>query len=352
MTPNPGSQAAAALAVLLLASALACDSLTTPEERTARLQLLLQVEGAVDTANIQTGDTLDLVARVVTETDTVPPKSQMWASASNDTLEVLAADAGRFRARRVGRDTAFVEAIVDTEFAGDVTLRGAVPVTIRGELFLGSVAPTTVRFRDAIRVDAPAGQRFSDTTGILFTPDREASDLNFIPGFVRTPIDSASLTALVPAGFDSGRITLTGIASDGRTLDSQVTVTRLDTDTDRDGFENNDTEASAAEISVPLGESVASIDREVETDVDFFKFVPSSSRSWTITLNWNVPSNLDFEVYHYDLLLVRVTDLNGDGTDTSGESGTTPTLQAGVTHFLRVYAADLVAPTTYLLTIE
>lgn len=357
----------ALVAVAFFVGPVACDSLTTPEEHRQSFQLLIGFEPtSADTTNIRTGDTLDLQVMVVTmgsEPNTAPPKSQTWASASNDTVRVLSETAGRFRASRVGRDTILVEAVVQTEAAGDQILRGARALTVTGELFHGSFNPTVVLFGDTIKIDAPTelgqAQWFSANTQVNFTPDRDSTDLLVIPGFVISRTDSSSLRALVPAGIASGRITLTEIAPDGRQLDSDELLSRHSSDDDLDVSEPNNSEGDAKPIAVPLPDTLLSVHRD--TDEDYFEFSPSASGAFTITLTWNVPANLDFELYHFeacnplDLTCIgeeKETDSRAQSQDDRGEQATT-TLDAGEEYFLRVYAAEsLVAPTTYLLTIE
>lgn len=361
MTPTSRSRRFALLAALLAGAGAACESLTTPEHASQRVSLVFLLEStAVDTTNLATGDTLDFVALAFTEPDSVLslPKSQTWSSATDDTLRLLApASAGRFVARRVGGDTVRVEAVVHTDVAGDVLLRGSARLTVRRELFFGEFVPEPpYRFGDLIAVTAPPEQRFSPGSQLVLEPDPAVMAVPRVPALTVGALGDSVLVLIVPAGFRSDTARLSSIQLDGRELRTRRSFFRASNDNDLDGLEFNDDSANASALAIPdtllLSIHGAAADFPDAIDQDLFTFTLENPATLTFRLFWNVPSNLDFEIYYVDALGLRQDVHLANSLSTSGEEATV-SLEARLQYFLRVYPeGTYVGPTTYIFLIE
>lgn len=340
-----------AFASLILAGVAGCDSLTTPESTTEEVNLLVLPQAGSPTSDstLVTGDSLAYDVFQVTQTALIVPLSQRWSVIDTSRVRVVNENTGRFFVRRTGMDTIVVEAVVSTA-VGNVTLVARRPIRVTDELFFGTLSPTTVRFLNVVMVTAPPEQRFGAGSQILFAPDPAVTTLPFIPGIVLTRSGDGTFTAIVPAGIirSASPVAITAFQPDGRTLVSRQDATRAGGDTDLDAYEPND--ADAAPISAPpfpFGD-VMSID--TDADLDVYSFTLSAARTTTISLLWNVGSNLDFRLFRLDLL-GRMSVLDGINDPTANTESATASLSAG-DYELEVFAKTYVGPTTYILAIE
>lgn len=338
-----------------------CDALTTPEQASENLFLVIQLGAGVDTANLTTGDTLDYVAFVASDVGSpgALPKSQSWTSSQSAVRAVGGVTVGeRFVASRVASDTVRVEAVVATSAAGDVLLRGQAPVRVRTDRFFGQFVPSPPwRFLDIVAVVAPPEQRFNTNSQILFAPDAAtfAPSVTSVPGLIFERPNDSTIVLVVPAGFRSDSVQLTNLRPDGRSLASRRVVDRTSNDNDLDEPEPSDTIAQADSIPIPFDGDVFSIHGSAAdlatVDRDFFTFTLTAPATVTFTLIWNVPSNLDFEVFYVDPILGKRTETTARNPSTSAEQATVD-LVAGRKYYLRVFAAEFVGPTTYLLVAQ
>lgn len=354
----------AILVVWLSGVLTGCDALTTPEQASENLFLVIQLGAGVDTANLITGDTLDYIAFVASDVGSpgALPKSQSWTSSQSAVRAVGGVAVGeRFVASRVASDTVRVEAVVATSVAGDVLLRGQAPVRVRTERFFGQFVPSPPwRFLDVVAVLAPPEQHFNASSQILFAPDPLTANVTAVPGIIFDRPNDSTIAVLVPAGFESEQVQLTNLRPDGRSLISRRVVDRVGNDNDLDAAEPNDTTFTATAVPIPLPgavfpNNVFSIHGDANdlatADQDYFTFTPETDITLTVSLLWNVPSNLDFEIFFFDIVGLRNNVVSARSTSTSFEQATAD-LVAGRDYFLRIFATSLAAPTTYILVAE
>lgn len=335
-----------ACASFILAGLAGCDSLTTPESNTTELVIVVgPVTGGVNDTLLTTGDTIQYAAIAFLLPDSVIAlvRSENWGASDSVLRRITPSDQGRFVARRLGRDTVRVRAVVKTDF-GDVTVVGQKAVRVTTERFFGTFTPTTVAFRDLIIIKPPAGgeQPFTDSTQILFAPDPAASALLFIPGI---PIvrNADSLVAVVPAGFATGSVALTSIAPNDRDLAARQPITRASGDNDLDPFDR----ADSTRVGLPFVDVLSVHD---PADVDVYEFTLTAPMTLTIDLLWNVASDLDFVVDTFSILGQRGEFFRGSLTDTSREGPHTRAFPAR-RYEMTVSAKTYIGPTTYVMTI-
>lgn len=355
---------------LPLVASLACESLTTPERRTVgytlRVELNAESSALFSPEALTTGDTLHYKLTVSREDGSVVPQGQVsatWSVSDTDRLSVVDPIEGILFARRIsGVNGDSVRVSVTVRDGGQrFTLTGRQEVRVQQEAFFGTLSQTEgVRWRQLLTIEAPPEQRFSPNTEVLFEPDADLSQAAAVPGliFPEGRPDDGTLVVLVPAGLtrELASLWLTDINGTGGVMPTWIRLTRDPDDDDLDPREPNNTEEEAKDLTLPLGATVLSIHGDADqppgaADVDFFKIAVASRATYTFRLVWNIPSNLDFEVYYYDLNLVKQQLLTANSLDTSTEQGEA-TLEPGRVHFLRIFPASFQGPTTYVLTIQ
>lgn len=334
------------ISILLAAAFTGCDSLTTPESTSEEIRIVVVPESGSpqNDSTLTTGDTIAYDVFQVTEGAFVVPRAQTWFASDTSIVRVLNDRTGRFFVRRLGTDTIKVEAEIETNAAGNVTITGQRTIRVTQELFFGPLSPTTVAFRDPLAVSAPPEQPLGPNTQVLLAADPASGDLTVIPGIVTGRTGNTGLTVVVPAGFTTSPVGLTDIQPDARTLISRRMIARAANDNDLDPFDRADSTA----IPIPFTDILSLHD---SLDVDTYSFTLNEVTTLRFFIAWNVPSNLDLRLETFDLLERRVVVFESDDKNTSNEGPRTATLNPN-RYELTVFHRGYVGPTTYLILVE
>jgi hypothetical protein len=351
---------------LALAATAACDTLTTPEKRVVEYSVSIEPRPSVrdHPDSVTTGDTLRYLVSVTSPDD---PQFRIvsvgWSSGNDSLLRFVAATGtsgtqGIFFVRRTTGDAGVdVRAELVLNAAGQTfRLVGRDTLVVRRERFFGAFLPRTVGFLDPLLVTAPPEQRFGTGSLVLFRPDSAVTTVNAVPA-IPLLLRPDTMIVLVPAGIvrEPSPVAVTDVAG-GRTVLSRTSLQRAAGDEDLDPLEPNDDVPAATRIAVPdtfaLSLHGAAADVPNGTDRDLFTFSLPNPATLRFTLAWNVPSNLDFEIFTLDPLTgLRQTVVRAQSLSTSREE-TTATLEARLTYYLEIYPATYVGPTTYVLVIQ